>query len=285
MTPDAVIPFQARLRDRLGRLDVAYRTSMERAIEHLRRIGTAEGAKSTGDRAPDFALVDDGGRRTVLSGMLDRGPVVLSFFRGEWCSFCRLEIDALLDLQPALVARGASLVMVSPQGPTEALLGRSGAMEGVTVLRDPMNGVGLQYGLIFRMPDVLRHALLAVGIDLSHVYGTDAWLLPIPATYVVGTDGLIRLSHTDPDFSRRLDPEHILAALDDLGPAITERGETRSPARAVMPPDPSDRLVSTRHRPAEPPPPRLGGSGRRGRASGAVPPPSSGQPGTSEEGR
>jgi peroxiredoxin len=42
----------------------------------------------------------------VLSDLLSRGPVVLSFFRGEWCSFCRLEMDALLEACPAIVRRG-----------------------------------------------------------------------------------------------------------------------------------------------------------------------------------
>jgi len=66
------------------------------------------------------------------------------------------------------------------------------------------------------MPEVLRQALLAVGVDLSHIYGTDAWLLPIPATYVAEPGGLITLAHTDPDFTHRLDPALILDRLDEL---------------------------------------------------------------------
>jgi peroxiredoxin len=216
MTLTLVTPFQSNLRTCFGQLDTAYRASMEAATEHLRRSGMALRAKGQGDRAPDFALATRDGARIVLSDLLSRGPVVLSFFRGEWCSFCRLEMDALLEACPAIVHRGASLVMISPQGPSETLLDRSHRLEGLTVLTDPLNGVGLQYGLIFRMPDVLRHALLAVGVDLSHIYGTDAWLLPIPATYVIGSDGLITLAHIDPDFTQRLDPDTILAELDGL---------------------------------------------------------------------
>jgi len=216
MTLPLVTPLQTDLRHRLGQLDEAYWASMEAATEHLRRSGMAKRAKTAGDRAPDFALPDRNGEQVVLSALLSRGPVVLSFSRGEWCSFCRLEMDTLIEARSDLVSRGASLVMISPQGPTEALLGRSDGLEGLTVLKDSMNGVGLQYGLTFRMPDVMRQALLTVGIDLSHIYGTDAWLLPIPATYVIGPDGLIALAHTDPDFTHRLDPQAILASLDGL---------------------------------------------------------------------
>jgi peroxiredoxin len=222
----------ARLQHRLGQIDAAYRASMEAAVAHLRRSGAAVGARVAGDRAPDFALADPDGRPVALSRLLDLGPVVLSFFRGEWCSFCRLEMDALIEARPELVARGASLVMVSPQGPTEALLERSAGLEGLAVLADPLNGVGLQYGLVFRMPDVLRQALLAVGVDLSRVYGTDAWLLPIPATYVIGTDGLIALAHTDPDFTKRLDPGAVLAALDGLTRRRTVAPPASGPRRS-----------------------------------------------------
>lgn len=206
-------PFPERLRTHVASLDAAYRASMEAAAEHLRRSGMSARANRMGDRAPDFALRGADGAPYVLSAALGAGPVVLSFFRGEWCSFCRLEMDALLGACDRIVARGASLVMISPQEPTEPLVGRSEAVPGLTVLKDPLNGVALQYGLVFRMPDLLRHALLTADVDLGHVYATGAWLLPIPATYLVEPDGTISLAHVDPDFTVRLDPEEIIARL------------------------------------------------------------------------
>lgn len=207
---------RTRLDARLASLDGAYRASMDEAIAHLRRVGLGRHGKQVGERAPDFALPGVDAMVCTLSDLLSSGPVILSFFRGEWCSFCRLEMDALIEAQPRFAAMGAHLVMISPQGPTGQLKGMVGANEQVTVLRDPMNGVGLQYGLIFRMPDVLRQACLAVGVDLSHLYGSDAWFLPIPATYVIGRDGTIALAHLDPDFSNRLDPDLIVATLVEL---------------------------------------------------------------------
>ncbi|HEX2554344.1 MAG TPA: peroxiredoxin-like family protein [Microvirga sp.] len=209
-------PFQARLEARAGQLDAAYRAALEAAALHLRQSGMADHAKGTADRAPDFALLDDGNRRVILSELLRNGPVVLSFFRGEWCSFCRLEIEALLDILPELDARRARLVLIAPQRLSESLLGRSASLENLHILKDPMNGVGLRYGLVFRVPDGLRQSLLSVGIDLSHICATNAWLLPIPATYVIRPDGFIALAHVDPDFTRRLDPGRILAALEDV---------------------------------------------------------------------
>ena len=207
---------KTKLDARRSELDGAYRKSMNVAVEHLHAIGVASRAKGVGDRAPDFALSGRGGVPVMLSQLLRSGPVVLSFFRGEWCSFCRIEMDALIEACPRIVAEGAQLMLVSPHGPTNGLLERGSPVDGLTILQDPMNGVGLQYGLIFRMPDILREALQALGIDLSHIYGTDAWLLPIPATYVIRPDGIITLAHADPDFTHRLDPERIISALIEL---------------------------------------------------------------------
>ncbi len=205
--------FRQRIEGNVAQLDAAYRASMRAATTHLTDSGMAGRARRTGDRAPDFALTRADGTPFALSAALADGPVVLSFFRGEWCSFCRIEMDALLAARPRIVAGGASLVMVSAQEPSAALALRTEGQPGLAFLRDPMHGVALQYGLVFRMPDVLRDALLAAGVDLADIYGTDAWLLPIPATYLIAPDGTIALAHIDPDFSVRLDPEAILARL------------------------------------------------------------------------
>ena len=213
---------QDQLDARRTTLDGAYREAMNSAIAHLRSAGVAGGGKVAGDRAPDFALPDRNGRPTSLSSLLARGPVVLSFFRGEWCSFCRIELDALIEARAAIAALGGRLLMVSPQNSNDALLERTRDAPDLTVLRDGLNGVGLRYGLVFRMPDPLRHALLALGIDLSLHYGSDAWLLPIPATYVVRPDGIIALAHVEPDYTRRLEPSAIIDEL--AAPAQLRRG-------------------------------------------------------------
>ncbi|KMO27361.1 peroxiredoxin-like family protein [Methylobacterium aquaticum] len=208
-----ITPLKARTEALVSQIDGAFRASMEAAFAHLRRSGLETGAKEVGDHAPHFALPDPTGEMVSLGERLRAGPVVLSFFRGEWCPFCRVEMEALLAAMPDLTAAGASLMMISPQDFSETLVARSRDVPGLTVLKDPVNGVGLQYGLVFRMPDVQREALLARGVDLSQVYGTDAWLLPIPATYVIRPDGTIALCHKDPDYTRRLDPTEIVASL------------------------------------------------------------------------
>ncbi len=197
-------------------LNPAYRVAVQQTVSEWHRDGFGSGGKRAGDRAPDFTLAGHDGRPVTLSGLTVEGPVVLSFFRGEWCPFCRLEIDALVAVHDEIRRLGARLVMMSPQAPVPALAQRLNTIEGLILLRDASNGVALQFGLAFRVPDRLKAALLAVDIDVAALNGEASWLLPIPATYVIGRDGLVKLAHVDPDFTRRLEPETILGALAAL---------------------------------------------------------------------
>ncbi|MGD0530880.1 MAG: hypothetical protein ABSA62_01020 [Methyloceanibacter sp.] len=51
------------------------------------------------------------------------------------------------------------------------------------------------------------------GIDLAEFQGNGGWLLPIPATLVVGGDGRVRERFVDPDFRHRMRMEDILQAV------------------------------------------------------------------------
>ena len=200
----------------LATLDPAYRASIDATIAQLRSNGMTVRSRKEGDRAPDFALRNHAGALVALSDQYREGPVVLSFFRGEWCRFCQLELRALFDARAAIEELGGRLILLSPQPPTGELQERAGATDGVQVLHDVFNGVALEYGLVFRMPERLRQACLGYGLDLSEIYGTTAWFVPIPATYVVRPDGIIDLAFVEPDFTERLEPRRILDRLQHL---------------------------------------------------------------------
>ena len=106
--------------------------------------------------------------------------------------------------------------MVSPQPTTGELQEKAGIGGNLQILHDVFNGVALQYGLVFRMPDDLRRWCLRYGLDLSEIYGTTAWFLPIPATYVIRQDGIIDLAFVEPNFAERLEPNRILDVLRRL---------------------------------------------------------------------
>jgi peroxiredoxin len=111
---------------------------------------------------------------------------------------------------------GASLLALSPQLPVESQT--TVEKNGVTfhLLSDQGNAVAKKFRLVFSLPEELREVYVKLGIDLTVVNGDDSWELPIPATYVIGQDGIVKAMSADGDYVPRMEPADILAALKNL---------------------------------------------------------------------
>ncbi len=187
-----------------------------RPIGQLVTSGAAEHALKEGEQAPDFTLPDAGGNAVSLSHLLRQGSVVVTFFRGQWCPYCHLALRAYQQAVPQLQAGSATLVAISPQTPdhNKALAEKLGLT--FALLSDRGNQVARAYGLVFTIDKALHRAHVRVGAALPVFNGTDAWDLPMAATFLVAQSGTVRLAFVDPDFTRRLDPSVIVARLNEL---------------------------------------------------------------------
>ncbi|WP_198174236.1 peroxiredoxin-like family protein [Mesorhizobium xinjiangense] len=190
--------------------------ALREAAEYLIASRQAERALSAGSHAPAFRLRDQDGVEVSSELLLRRGPILLTFYGGSWCPACAFDLEALEKMQSAVVARGASLVCVSQQTPAENR--RARAIAGVTfpILGDTRGKVASQFGVRWRIPELLRDLHRAGGVDLPTFNGEDSWTLPIPARFVVGSNGIIEYSEVDPDQTRRSDPRDMLPVLDQL---------------------------------------------------------------------
>lgn len=212
------------LSDRLAAANQAMREALpsdalgviDRASADLEATDPVADALSVGDVAPDFELPNAIGQIVRLRDALAQGPVVLSFYRGGWCPYCSLELKALQDVLPQIREAGARLIAVSPQTPDATLSTRETMDLAFDVLSDEGNAVAREYGLVFRVPDDLVETYRGVGIDLEAANGDDAHELPLPATFVVDTQGTVRHAFADPDYTRRAEPTDVLAALRSL---------------------------------------------------------------------
>lgn len=188
----------------------------ENFIEALRTTGLTRSSLKQGDRIPDFMLPDARGRLVSSRELLERGPIILGFFRGDWCPYCNLELEALQDSLGAIEECGAILVAVTPDtGAAFAAPHKRHALS-FTILSDADNGLALQFGVAYRVPDSIRQLYLQIGLDLSARHGNVAWFLPIPATYIVDRHGIIRHADLDVDFRRRMEPAAIVDLLRQL---------------------------------------------------------------------
>ena len=185
-------------------------------IGQLINSGAAENALKEGAQASDFALPDSRGTVVRLSHLLTQGPVIMTFYRGQWCPYCHLALRAYQQALPHMQARGATLVAISPQTPdhSRALAEKLGLT--FALLSDMGNQVARQFGLVFTIAEAVRGAHKQVCADLPTFNGTDSWDLPMAGTFLVDQLGTVRLAFVHADFTRRLDPSVIIARLNEL---------------------------------------------------------------------
>lgn len=187
--------------------------TMRRATAELIASGAAARALKAGDKAPAFTLKDPDGQPVSSAALLAQGPLVVSFYRGVWCPYCNMELQALQEALPAFEKLGASLVAISPQ--TAANSRKSVRQNGLgfSILSDTQNEVAAAFGLRFALPDYLVDLYKSLKNDLPAFNGDPSWTLPMPARYVIGQDGTILYAEVNPDYTRRPEPEDMLPAL------------------------------------------------------------------------
>ncbi|MBF6596562.1 MAG: AhpC/TSA family protein [Thermaceae bacterium] len=191
--------------------------SMQRDLETLARSGLAQQSIQVGEQAPDFTLPDALGQPVTLSARLVQGPVVVAFYRGEWCPYCNLQLRAYQRMLPQLQELGASLVAISPQTPDHTLSLVEQQQLAFPVLSDRGNTVARRCRLIFSVPDVTRLIYQQqFGIDLPAFNGDDSWELPIPGTFLLDQQAKVRLAFVDVDYTHRLEPSALLEGLREL---------------------------------------------------------------------
>lgn len=186
---------------------------MKRATDELIATGQAQRTLKVGDNAPVFTLNDPDGNPVSSAELLAKGPLVISFYRGVWCPYCNMELQALEAALPQYRELGANLVAISPQ--VKANSRKSVRQNHLTfpILSDEKSQVAEAFGLRFSLPDYLIDLYKGFGNDLPTFNDDPAWVLPMPARFVIGQDGVILYAEVNPDYTQRPDPSELLPAL------------------------------------------------------------------------
>lgn len=190
-------------------------------IEALTATNLAQSALTIGDTAPDFILPSASGQPTRLYSLLERGPVVLVFYRGGWCPFCSTYLTGLQRELFYIRELGAELVAISPQLPDASLTVETSHELTFPVLSDVGLKTAHHFGLVYDLPANLLRTYREFGIDLAGYNGTaHGTQLPLAATYIIGSDRRVLRTAIDEDPARRLDPIDILETLARLRPGF-----------------------------------------------------------------
>lgn len=199
--------------DAVRRLGPHFQEAVDSLVARLRQYDVGENAPKLGEAMPNFVLPDESGRLVSLDSFLRKGPVAVTFHRGHWCPYCRINTRALAEAHDQIAAEGGQVAAIIPDREhfTAELKAESGAP--FPILTDFDNGYALSLNLAFWVGDEMQRLMTLSGWDVSRSQGSDTWLLPIPATFVVGTDGEVKARFIDPDYRKRMSIEDLLAAL------------------------------------------------------------------------
>lgn len=188
----------------------------DQSIDDLKKAGLVNAALSVGDHAPDFTLTDHLGKRVMLSRLIKDGPVVLNFYRGGWCPYCNLELNALQRALPEFKSLGGQLIAISPESPDNSLSTVEKHKLAFPVLSDRKSGVARTFGIVYQVPEYLKPVFEKFGLDLKTYNDNDTIELPIPATYVIDSHQRIRFAFANEDFTVRADIREIINVLKSL---------------------------------------------------------------------
>lgn len=184
---------------------------MDAATAELEANGSSSRALKPGDIAPDFILPDVDGRSVRLFTELERGPVVLVFYRGGWCPYCKIHLRGFQKLLADFKAAGAQVMVISPQLPDQSLITREKDKLAFPVLSDVGLNTERAFGVAFELPKALLKLFAELDISLENSNGVEgAKELPMPATFVIRTDRTIAYAHVEADFTRRSEPLEVL---------------------------------------------------------------------------
>ena len=211
----------ASLAERLATFAQAVRTqrpafgdAVERLVRRLRESGVGEAAPKPGDPMPPFVLPDETGQLVSLENLLRQGPVAVTFHRGHWCPYCRININALARAHDVISREGAQIIAIVPERQEFAAEFKSDARARFPILTDMDNGYAMSLNLAFWMGEEMKEFMRQrPERDIAKFQGNESWMLPIPATFVVGRSGRIGARFVDPDYRRRM-------AIDDLVMAL-----------------------------------------------------------------
>ncbi|CAD0187199.1 hypothetical protein RUESEDTHA_04111 [Ruegeria sp. THAF57] len=190
--------------------------TMARATEELAASGILEKTIKLGDTLPAFTLTNQDGEATSSADLLKDGPLVISVYRGQWCPYCNLELEALERSAAQFRAAGANVVIISPQTTEKSKVTKSERSLSFDVLSDLGNSYSRELGLVFGLSEELQALYKGLGIDLPAFNGDESWELPMPARLVIDGTGKVVYADINPDYTLRPEPEDTLAALKAL---------------------------------------------------------------------
>jgi peroxiredoxin len=190
-----------------------YQEAVDRMVERLKAHDAGLSAPKPGEPMPPFAMPDETGHLVTLDDLLEDGPLAMTFHRGHWCPYCRINTRALANAQTQIASDGGRLAAILPERQEFAATFKAEGEAHYPVLTDIDNGYALSLNLAVWVGEEMQRILTSGGRKVPDYQGNQAWVMPIPATFVIARNGVITARFIDPDYRKRMAVEDLLAAL------------------------------------------------------------------------
>lgn len=194
-------------------LNFPFSEAYDDLVARLKAGGIGAQAPLVGELMPPFQLPALPHRLVSLQEILSAGPAVISFNRGHWCPFCKIELSTIADHHDEILSHGGQLVTILPDRQKFARQLPEGVLRSFLVLSDIDNAYALSLSLALWLGERIAQLMQGRGHRLSEYQGNDGWFVPLPATFVVGTNGRVLARHVDAEFRQRMEIAEILEAL------------------------------------------------------------------------
>ena len=190
---------------------------VDEIINEAKAFQKGKNAVKIGEKAPNFELPNPLGKQIELFDLLSKGPVVVTFYRGSWCPYCNLQLRALQDKLKDIHQLGATLVAISPEAPDSSMTKTEISNMKFTVLSDQDAKVASKYGVAWEVPEfLLDHMQIDRNLDLKKINNGNDRILPIPATFLLRNDGIVKWNYVNVDYRTRSEPDEIIEALKNI---------------------------------------------------------------------
>lgn len=168
-----------------------------------------------GALAPNFSGTDQFGKSFELYEALESGPILVVFYRGEWCGYCNRYLTEIMNLKAEFDKRNIRLVGISPETPDNREKTIEKNSIDFPIIQDVDMKISDRYGLTFELDAKTLTKYEGYGINLKAANGNDLNSLPVPATYFISREGLIQYVHYDPNYSKRANLNEVLRIADE----------------------------------------------------------------------
>jgi peroxiredoxin len=187
-----------------------------KGTEQLRASGILETALNVGGLMPEFTLTNAFDKTVSSKELLEKGHLIIVFYRGAWCPYCNLYLRAMQKRMAKFKKYGANLLAISVEPPDKSLAVSQKNKLDFIVLSDPNLAVARKFGIVYEMPKVTNDAILGVGFDIAKYNKMEKAELPLSATYVVTDKGEVVFAFLEPNYKKRADPKEIIKVLSGL---------------------------------------------------------------------